>query len=145
MPRKRTQRQPVRREDVRSGFEYRVCKDLDERNVPYSYEDTTVEYYKKVNNALCYECGSHHAVRKHTYTPDLRIHRTGILVECKGRFTAPERTKMKAVVESNPHLDIRMLFQEDKYITKNKITTYTEWCEKQGIPYAIEEVPSDWC
>ena len=83
---------------------------------------------------------------KHRYTPDF-ILPNGIIVECKGAFTAPQRKKMAAVVEQNPDADIRMLFMRNNSITKTSKTRYSDWCEKRGIVYHVSAngtVPEEW-
>lgn len=65
--------------------------------------------------------------------PDGRI----MYIEVKGYFRIEDRRKMAAVKNSNPHLDIRMVFP-----TKSKKNI--KWCEKHGIPYAFGKVPKKW-
>ena len=52
---------------------------------------------------------------------------------------------MVLVIEQNPKLDIRMLFERDHKISKRSKTRYTEWCEKRGIVCAVgREIPKEW-
>jgi hypothetical protein len=70
-----------------------------------------------------------------------------VYVESKGNFTAADRKKMKLVVEQNPGLDIRMLFQRDNKLQRNSKTKYSDWCRKNGIDFAVSptgHVPEGW-
>ena len=96
----------------------------------YAYEDTKIPY-----------------VKLSTYMPDFRITLPNgkiIFVETKGYFRPADRSKMLAVKKCNPELDIRIVFQVDKKISKNSKTTYTEWATKNGFPSAIGTPPKEW-
>lgn len=117
---------------LRSGFEQRTAKYLDSKKVKYEYETLKIPYI--VPEA------------KRTYNPDF-ILPNGVVVECKGRFTAEDRKKMSLVIEQNPDLDIRLLFMIDNPITKGSKTTYTAWCEKRNIKCAVSKdgvIPDEW-
>lgn len=79
------------------------------------------------------------------YIPDFRLP-NGVLVECKGRFTSTDRTKMLRVRDQNPGADIRLVFQR----ANNKLTrspnsiTYWQWAEKHGFPWAQGTIPEEW-
>src|SRR3546814_17393526 len=62
----------------RSGLEEANMRDLDERGVPYRYEEVKVRYDKPATS--------------HTYTPDL-ILKNGIIVATKGIFDVTDRRK----------------------------------------------------
>lgn len=82
----------------------------------------------------------------HKYKPDF-ILPNGVIVECKGRFSPADRKKMSLVVEQNPDLDIRLLFMLDNTLNRSSKTTYSMWCEKRGIKWAVSragEVPQEW-
>jgi len=128
----------------RSGLERRVCNNLRNRRVKFSYEPYKLDYTKEVKQGLCPNCGSKVMLKCHQYTPDIVLD-NGVHVEIKGKFTGEMRTKMVAVQECNPDVDIRFLFQRDGWCTKNHKMRYSEWCEKNGFDYAIGEViPSEW-
>ena len=119
---------------VRSTLESRIWKDLTVRQVPFPYEAVTVGYRVE---------------RK--YTPDFVLTSSDgcktILIEVKGFWDAEDRMKMRRVREQNPHLDIRMVFQnQHKRISKTSKTTYGDYCEKYGIPLSDldGEVPEEW-
>jgi hypothetical protein len=54
------------------------------------------------------------------------------------------RTKMKAVKESNPELNIKMLFMKDNWVTGKHQHRYSEWAEKNGFGWALVKVPQSW-
>lgn len=82
------------------------------------------------------------------YKPDIVITLSNgkkIYVECKGWFRPEDRSKMLAVKESNPNLDIRFVFPRDNKLNKNTETLYSQWCERHGFPYTIgTEIPKGW-
>lgn len=126
----------------RSGFEQRIKKDLEERNIIYEYEQHTLKYTK----LRCPHCKE--IVDTGVYTPDFVIQRlTGIrlVVEGKGYLDAPNRTLMQRVKRDNPHEDIRFLFQRDQPIRKGSKTFYSTWAVKNGFPFAIgTSIPEGW-
>lgn len=117
---------------LRSGFELKTAKYLEDKGIPYEYETLVVPYSVPAS--------------KHKYKPDF-ILPNGIVVECKGRFSPADRKKMSLVVEQNPDLDIRLLFMLDNTLNRSSKTTYSMWCEKRGIKWAVSkagEVPEEW-
>ena len=114
----------------RSLLEVDIAQDLEERDVPFEYEDTV----------LTYEEPAH--IRR--YTPDFRLP-NGIIVEAKGIWSASDRKKMTLVMEQHPELDIRMLFERNQKLSKKSRTRYADWCKKRNIKYAIgRTVPQEW-
>jgi len=80
----------------------------------------------------------------HKYTPDF-ILRNGIILECKGVLDLETRKKMKLVIEQNPALDIRMVFQRPQNkLTKASKTTYAKWCEKNSIKWGTVKDIFEW-
>lgn len=117
---------------LRSGFEKKTATFLDNLGLEYEYETEKLHYTEPAT--------------RRTYTPDF-ILANGILVECKGAFTAPQRKKMAAVVEQNPDKDIRMLFMRNNAISKSSKTRYSDWCEKRNIKYHVSangSLPEEW-
>jgi hypothetical protein len=114
----------------RSGFEETVINDLEANDVGFRYEPEYLVYVEPATT------------RK--YLPDLWLD-NGVIVEVKGRWTLHDRKKMVLVIEQNPKLDIRMLFQRDHKINKGSKTKYTDWCKKRGIKCAVgTAVPKSW-
>lgn len=119
----------------RSGYEKRVKEHIERRKVKVGYEDTKLSYSIT-----------------HNYIPDFTLYgkkQKGkeriIYVEAKGRFTATDRTKMKAVKEQHPDKDIRILFQVNQPIRKGSKTMNTDWADKNGYKSAVgEDIPDLW-
>ena len=74
----------------RSKFEAKVCADLDERSVDFSYEPFKIKYIVPATNR--------------TYLPDLVLP-NGIIIELKGRFLAPDRKKHMLIRDQEPSWD----------------------------------------
>ena len=126
-----------KRNEVRSGLEARVRKDLDDRGIIYEYETLKLPYIKM----CCPKCKE--PIKKGNYIPDFII--GSLILECKGRFDSTDRAKHKAVKEAHPDKDIRILFQRDQKLSKASKTMYSEWCTKNGIKWGIgEALPEDW-
>lgn len=118
------------KKEYRSYFEETVAEDLISRGIDPKYEQSKIEYTVPVT--------------KHRYTPDFQLP-SGIYVEVKGRFDLEDRKKMKLIIDMNPHLDIRMLFQNaNQRISKTSKTTYASWCDKNNIKWAQGKVPESW-
>ena len=82
--------------------------------------------------------------KDHKYIPDFQLP-NGILIEVKGWFPPEDRSKMIAVKECNPDLDIRFIFlNANGKISKDSKTTYGEWAEKHGFQYASRHLPIEW-
>lgn len=97
-----------------------------------SYESESLEY-KITNN----------------YKPDFIItlpKGKKFYIECKGYFKYTDRVKMQAVKESNPSLDIRLLFMRDSpsCLGKGSKTRPSEWAEANGFRWAVGEIPKEW-
>lgn len=138
---------------MRSKFERRLADSLEERGIPYGYETLQLEYYTKVRGGVCESCGEHKEIyQRHWYTPDFIIRHgsdetgtpSNLIVEAKGRFTASDRSKMKAVKEAHPELDIRMVFMGNNKVHKNSDMRYGDWCDKYGFPWTLKEIPDEW-
>lgn len=128
----------------RSSFERNIAGDLRRRGVKFKYEPYKIVYWKKIRQAKCIECGCKDIVERHTYLPDFLLNKNNILIEAKGKFTSPMRSKMLAVKESNPELDIRFLFMRNNWLTKKHLERYSDWCEKHSFDYAFMKVPDEW-
>jgi hypothetical protein len=116
----------------RSALEKKVAKQLQESGVKFVYEGVKLDY--KV------------PARKARYTPDFSFNKP-IVIETKGWFrTAADRHKLVLVKECNPHLDIRLIFQNaNKPIYKGSPTSYAKWAEENGFLWADKgTVPEEW-
>ena len=110
----------------RSGLEANVANQLDEAGITFEYETTRLPYKLDAK-----------------YIPDFII--GDMIIECKGRFTSEDRRKMRLVKEQHPHLDIRFVFsRSSSKINKGSKTTYANWCDKNGFPYADKLIPTSW-
>jgi hypothetical protein len=118
--------------NLRSGFEKKVAKYLEEKGVEFEYEADKIPYIVPES--------------KHNYIPDFKLS-NGIYVEAKGVFNAVQRKKLVHILESNPDKDIRILLMRDNYINRGSKTKYSTWCEKRGIKYHVStagHIPEDW-
>ena len=112
---------------MRSHLEEQVADLLDEMDIEYQYESEKIPYMIEAN-----------------YIPDFKV--GDIYFETKGYFPPDQRRKMKAVKESNPDLDIRIIFQSPhNKINKRSKTTYSMCSEKNGFPWcAYYAIPVNW-
>lgn len=114
----------------RSGLEEKVAEYLASKGVGFSFETLKVPYVKPET--------------KHIYTPDFILD-NGIIIETKGRWMMEDRKKHVLIRKQHPNLDIRILFQNaHAKISKGSKTSYADFCEKHGIPYAHREIPVAW-
>ena len=112
----------------RSGLEERIADLLVELGVKYEYESTKVPY-----------------VIQHNYTPDF-ILPNGVWLEAKGYWDSKDRKKIKSVIQQNPDIDLRMVFQAPyNTISKKSKTTYAKWCERNNIMWcSFSNIPIAW-
>ena len=114
----------------RSGLEEKVAEFLTSKGVKFTFETMKVPYVKPET--------------KHTYSPDFILD-NGIIIETKGRWLLDDRKKHLLIRKQHPNLDIRILFQNaNAKISKGSKTSYANFCEKHGIPYAHREIPEAW-
>jgi hypothetical protein len=131
-----------------SQYECDVVQSLIDRGLPYEYEPVKLEYETNIVKGLCKQCGAEgrDVVQRRTYTPDLRLP-NGIIVEVKGKFTAPKRNLMRQLVKSNPDIDLRFIFMRDNFYGGRKGTRrrYTGWAHTQGCVAVVgTEIPAEW-
>ena len=129
----------------RSCYEEDVSKNI---TCDWKYESYSYEYNEPLrkNRAKCAKCGSSQLERTGWYTPDFQLG-TGIIIETKGRFTAADRRKMKAVKETVPELKDKlvMMFMTDNKLNKRAKMRYSDWCEENGFDYVVGTVPKkEW-
>jgi hypothetical protein len=118
----------MKRDDFRSGLEYRIAKQLNDQGYTFCYEKLKVKYRRKES----------------TYTPDFELH-NGIIIEGKGLFDSSDRSKHLLVREMNPSLDIRFVFSNSKSkLYKGSKSSYGDWCDKHKFLYADKVIPASW-
>jgi len=79
------------------------------------------------------------------YTPDFVLP-NGVVVETKGRWDARDRLFATAMVTQHGTTDYRLLFGADNKLSKNSKTRYSDWCEKNGVKFAVgKTIPEEWC
>lgn len=102
----------------RSGSERRLADVLKAAKCPFQFEPYYIQYRVE-------------QTRK--YLPDFVLP-NGIILEVKGRFTAPDRQKQLLVRKSNFFEDIRIVFDNpNNKLYKGAKSTYGDWCRKHGI------------
>lgn len=111
----------------RSGLEERVWEAALEVCEDIEYEPHYIPYQMK---------GS--------YLPDMKLP-NGIYIEVKGYLDAATCKKMKAVKASNPHLEIRFVFQDanGKRNKRAKLRNY-EWADRHGFKWSEGTIPREW-
>lgn len=115
----------------RSTLEEVAAEDLQGENQLFLYERLKIKYTQPAKSRV--------------YTPDFILPKLGHIYETKGRFAIEDRQKMSWVTEQYPRLDIRMVFSNARArISKVSKTTYGEWCEARGIPFAHQRIPREW-
>jgi hypothetical protein len=129
------QRQAAYKYGYRSGLELKVADQIKEANYPLNYETETLNYIVPE--------------RKSKYTPDFiftKKNGTLMYIETKGRWTATDRKKMKHILQSNPDIDLRIIFQNpNQRISKSSKTTYEAYALKLGIQHvAKKNIPLEW-
>lgn len=119
------------RAKYRSRLEEKVAKQLTDNGLKFGYESLKISYTVPQRPAK--------------YTPDFIVGDT--VIEAKGRFrTATDRQKLLLVKEQYPELDLRLVFQNANLpIYKGSKTTYAQWAESNGFPYADKgTIPETW-
>ena len=112
-----------------SIYEKVLAEQLIEAKVDFAYERDVIIWVQPAQT------------RK--YTPDFFLP-NGIIIEAKGKWTIEDRKKMVNVLEQNPDLDIRMVFQFDNKLNKRAKQRYSDWCDRRNIRYAIGKIPQEW-
>ena len=81
------------------------------------------------------------------YIPDFVITKedgSTVIIEVKGFFDPEARAKMLAVKDCHPSLKICFIFTRDQPVRKSARMKYSDWCEKHGFDYAINEIKKEW-
>ena len=120
----------ARQEGYRSEFEAKLDRQLKKAGIHDTYECTQIEYTIPE--------------QKKKYTPDFVLP-NGIHIEAKGRWPLSDRKKFLWIRDSNPDIDIRIIFQDPyQKIRKGSKTTYADWCDKKKIKWASTMIPPSW-
>jgi hypothetical protein len=127
---------------LRSGLEREIHDQLTGVGIEFGYETEKIEYRRPVIRGIC-KCGNPKVYQRRYYTPDF-ILENGIRLECKGRLTSADRSKLVAVKLQHPQIDLRMLFGANNKIDKNRPKRYSDWASENGIKFAIKVVPESW-
>tara|TARA_R110000868_G_scaffold360016_1_gene622053 strand:- start:170 stop:652 length:483 start_codon:yes stop_codon:yes gene_type:complete len=128
-------RQEAYKYGYKSGLEHTVANTLNKINYPVNYETETLKYLVPAST--------------HKYTPDFVFAKKDggtMYVETKGRWTAIDRKKIKYVLESNPGIDLRIVFQNgNQKLSKTSKTTYEAHALKIGVKHvATKMIPAEW-
>lgn len=114
----------------KNKFEKRIGSTLGDLGYNMEYESDKITY-----------------VTNHTYNPDFSLVKkdgSTMYLETKGIWESSDRAKHLAVKAQHPELDIRLVLYADYKIYKGSKTTYSMWCDKKGIQWCIQEVPTEW-
>ena len=135
MKRKKLSKEAVAKKyGYKSGLEETIATELATKQIDFGYEEEKITY--TIPETL------------HKYTPDFRIKKSNnriLYIETKGRWVTADRKKLKLVKEQHPELDIRILFQNAKNkISKKSKTTYGDYADKIGLPWAEKTIPDSW-
>jgi len=128
----------------RSRFELNISRQIVDAGAKWKYELFIFPYYSITRyKMLCENCGPVKGLLRREYLPDFFLS-NGVVIEAKGRFTSADRNKLRAIVKQHPKLDLRIVFQYDAKLSKTSNTRYSEWAEKEGIPWAVKKIPEEW-
>lgn len=120
--------------DQRGGYEREVAKQLLSLQAKYKFD------FQYETERLPYTV-------THYYKPDWIITTLSgkkIYIESKGWWENADRMKILEIWNTNPTLDLRMLFQKNNKIYKGSKTNYGMWCDKHGIKWALGKIPEEW-
>jgi hypothetical protein len=123
---------PRRKRGVyRSKFEGRFNEQVKElTGVSLGYETTVLPYLT--------------SPQKKRYTPDWTI-KEGWYLETKGRLDTANRQKILYIKQQHPTARILLVFQyHQNPIVKGSKTTYSNWCDKNGIEWCSIKDTEKW-
>ena len=117
---------------MRSIGEVRCAADMKSKKLHYAYE------HIKLN-----------AVIKSTYTPDFVTTLDDgslLVIEYKGKMVGTTRSKIKAILETNPDIHFCMVFERsaNKLSARPASMKYFEWANKLNIPNNERYVKPEW-
>ena len=122
-------REFAKKAGMRSMGEVYCAADMDRQKIPYEYEPDKLRYTIDA-----------------TYTPDFLVKIGDVYVEFKGKMVGTTRTKIRAIIRSNPQIRYCMVFQRanNKLSSKSKSLQYWQWCERYKIPWAEGTIKKEW-
>ena len=109
--------------------------------------DSLKHHLQGFNVAVEYETEKIPYVISHSYIPDYILvgPKKKFYIEVKGWFPGIDRRKFLAVIQQNPDMDIRILFQKPKTrISKYSDMTYAEWSTKHKLIWGSFEDLQRW-
>lgn len=119
----------MRNTKYRSRFEIGLARSLLDKKIDFEYENQKFVFIPKPR----------------TYTPDFYLPKQNIYIEAKGELDKNDRVKMQLVKQQHPELDIRFVFQRaSNKIYKGSKTTYADWANRYGFPWAEGGIPEEW-
>ena len=119
----------MRQTRYRSQFEINLARSLAEKKIVFEYEQAKLQYIPKPR----------------TYTPDFYLPEQDIYIEAKGHLDKGDRVKMQLIKQQYPDLDIRFVFvRATNKIYRGSKTSYADWANRYGFPWAEGSVPEEW-
>ena len=116
---------------------------LDSEGVEWDYELTRFKIIVPAGTVNCPNCGKITGAKESRYTPDFFF--PNWVIEAKGKFTAKDRKRFLALFLQHGRVyRFGLLFMRDNKISKSSKTRYSDWCEKNGIPYAFGWFKKEW-
>jgi len=118
---------------MKSKPEVDFAKWMDENQISWKYELAKLEY----------------TLPGRRYCPDFWLlplpWGRQMVCEVKGWLRPEDRTKMIAVRDQHPEVDIRFIFvNASKTLSKKSKTTYGMWATKHGFLWAEKTIPKEW-
>jgi predicted nuclease of restriction endonuclease-like RecB superfamily len=123
----------INADDIRNSFERDLYKQLRAR--------------QRKDYEISYESERLHYAVPQEYVPDFVVSFPSgrkIYIEGKGYFRPEDRRKLVAVRNSNPEIDLRIVFQRDQKLSKHHKMTYGQWADREGFPWAVGSIPKEW-
>lgn len=107
-------------------YEQAILTSLEGFGLDFKFEGVTIDYFYRAK-----------------YKPDITLG-SKILIEIKTYLPYDEQRKLRAVKDSNPGIDLRILFQNSEKPIPGGRMTHGEWADKYGFKWANESIPDDW-
>jgi hypothetical protein len=123
-----------KREDFKSPLEYNTWRWLQEKRKGKKFK---VEYETEKLNYI---------LTKY-YLPDFILHFEDgrkIYIETKGYLRGEDRTKLLAVRDNNPDIDLRLVFSKDNRLNRKARSRYSCWAKRHGFTYSVGSIPMEW-